>query len=95
MIHDGQYADREYPEHVGWGHSSLSHALSFARRTNADRTVLFHHDPMHSDERLDQLGDEAKQAWTALGGEAGDVELGVEGAEYELRARVPSATTAG
>ncbi len=26
LIHDGQYADAEYPDHIGWGHSSLSHA---------------------------------------------------------------------
>ena len=32
LIHDGQYADAEYPDHVGWGHSALSHALAFARR---------------------------------------------------------------
>ena len=31
LIHDGQYADAEYPDHVGWGHSALTHALSFAR----------------------------------------------------------------
>jgi phosphoribosyl 1,2-cyclic phosphodiesterase len=95
LIHDGQYADREYPDHVGWGHSSLSHALSFARRSGAERTVLFHHDPLHTDEQLDGLGEEAKRAWTELGGEAGNVELGVEGAGYELPARVPSATAAG
>ena len=33
LIHDGQYSDAEYPEHLGWGHSALSHALSFANRT--------------------------------------------------------------
>src|SRR5262245_40971250 len=24
LIHDGQYDDDEYPDHVGWGHSALS-----------------------------------------------------------------------
>ena len=33
LIHDGQYADEEYPDHLGWGHSALSHSLAFARRT--------------------------------------------------------------
>ena len=46
LIHDGQYADAEYPEHVGWG-PRRSPRLSFAHRTSAERTVLFHHDPMH------------------------------------------------
>jgi phosphoribosyl 1,2-cyclic phosphodiesterase len=85
LIHDGQYADVEYPDHVGWGHSSLSHALAFARRTGAERTVLFHHDPLHSDERLDQLAAEARERWETTGGAAEQIELGVEGIEYEPR----------
>jgi phosphoribosyl 1,2-cyclic phosphodiesterase len=85
LIHDGQYSDDEYPEHVGWGHSSLSHSLAFARRAGAERTVLFHHDPLHGDDRLDALGAEARERWAAGGGAAGGVELGVEGAEHEVR----------
>jgi phosphoribosyl 1,2-cyclic phosphodiesterase len=84
LIHDGQYADAEYPNHVGWGHSAVSHALAFARRTGAERTVLFHHDPLHTDDFLDGLGAQARQRWTELGGSAEEVELAVEGAEYEL-----------
>jgi phosphoribosyl 1,2-cyclic phosphodiesterase len=94
LIHDGQYADAEYPDHVGWGHSSLSHALSFARRAGAERTVLFHHDPMHSDERLDQLGSEASLRWAEMGGAPGTIELAAERAEYELPARTVSAISA-
>jgi len=85
LIHDGQYADAEYPDHLGWGHSSISHALSFARRTGASRTVLFHHDPLHSDERLDLLGAEAQDRWLAAGGARGAIELAVEGAELDVR----------
>ncbi|MGE5280984.1 MAG: MBL fold metallo-hydrolase [Chloroflexota bacterium] len=87
LIHDGQYADDEYPHHVGWGHSSLSHALSFARRAGAERTLLFHHDPMHSDARLDELGLEAKARWQDHGGDPDGIELAVERAEYELPVR--------
>lgn len=86
LIHDGQYADGEYPRHVGWGHSALSHALSFAHRAGAGRTVLFHHDPLHTDERLDRLAEEARRGWSERGGDPGGVELGVEGTEYELPA---------
>ncbi|HEY1286117.1 MAG TPA: MBL fold metallo-hydrolase, partial [Solirubrobacterales bacterium] len=87
LIHDGQYADSEYPNHVGWGHSALSHALSFADRSGADRTILFHHDPGHSDERLDLLGEEAREQWRRRGGDPEAIELGFEGAEYDLGAR--------
>ncbi len=93
LIHDGQYADAEYPDHLGWGHSSLSDALAFARRSGAERTVLFHHDPQHSDEFLDAHGERARRQWARLGGAAGAVELGVEGAEYALPARVGRPTS--
>ena len=79
LIHDGQYADEEYPDHLGWGHSALSHSLAFARRTEARRTVLFHHDPLHSDAWLDAHGERAAAAWEARGGAPGAVELGARG----------------
>ncbi|MGE5407065.1 MAG: MBL fold metallo-hydrolase [Syntrophothermus sp.] len=86
LIHDGQYSDAEYPAHLGWGHSAVSHALAFARRTRARRTLLFHHDPLHSDVFLDRLEEEAREGWVALGGAPDAVELGVERAEYDLSA---------
>ncbi len=94
LIHDGQYTDAEYSNHVGWGHSPLSDALTFARRTGAERTLLFHHDPMHSDDFLDRHAAEARERWTAAGGDPAAIELGVERAEYELpvRATSPAAT---
>lgn len=89
LIHDGQYSDAEYPAHLGWGHSALSHTLSFARRTGARRTVLFHHDPLHSDEFLDRLAEDARRGWMAMGGDPAAVELGQERNEYELPAQLP------
>jgi phosphoribosyl 1,2-cyclic phosphodiesterase len=92
LIHDGQYSDLEYPDHLGWGHSALSDTLRFARRTGAGRTVLFHHDPTHSDEQLDRLGAEASARWLELGGaDPGAVTVGAEGQELELPADAPAA----
>jgi phosphoribosyl 1,2-cyclic phosphodiesterase len=84
LIHDGQYSDAEYPDHLGWGHSALGDTLQFAQRTGARRTVLFHHDPTHSDAYLDQLGAEADQRWAEMGGEPGAVTVGAEGEELEI-----------
>jgi phosphoribosyl 1,2-cyclic phosphodiesterase len=78
LIHDAQYADGEYAEHVGWGHSGLSDALTFAERVEAQRLVLFHHDPTHDDQALDRLGERARRA-------LGDrVSLAAEGATIDL-----------
>jgi phosphoribosyl 1,2-cyclic phosphodiesterase len=55
LIHDGQYSDEEYQDRIGWGHSSLRDALTFAILSNAKHFVPFHHDPSHTDDDLDQL----------------------------------------
>ena len=92
LIHDGQYSDEEYPAHVGWGHSALSDSLTFARRVNARRTVLFHHDPLHSDEFLDDLDRQARERWTEMGGDPAAIEIGAERAEYDLPVESPVAS---
>jgi phosphoribosyl 1,2-cyclic phosphodiesterase len=87
LIHDCQYTDAEYPQHIGWGHSGLTDALTFAGRVGAGRLLLFHHDPLHSDEFLDDFCATAKQAWQALGRDATELDLGMEGAELEIAPR--------
>jgi phosphoribosyl 1,2-cyclic phosphodiesterase len=94
LLHDCQYTDDEYPAHFGWGHSSITDALTFARRTGAKRTLLAHHDPNHSDEDLDALLEVAKRAWRELGGEPGAVELAAELSEIEVRAAVSARASA-
>ncbi|HVL81525.1 MAG TPA: MBL fold metallo-hydrolase [Actinomycetota bacterium] len=54
LVHDAQYFDDEYPRHVGWGHSAVSHAVAFAELARARMLVAFHHDPGHDDEALDR-----------------------------------------
>jgi phosphoribosyl 1,2-cyclic phosphodiesterase len=84
LIHDGQYADDEYPAHVGWGHSSVSDALTFAQRAEAERLVLFHHDPTHDDHTLDDLGACARRAWELAGRDPATVSLAAERASITL-----------
>lgn len=55
LIHDAQYTDDEYEGRVGWGHSTLGHALALARTAGAAVLAPFHHDPAHDDEALDAL----------------------------------------
>lgn len=61
LIHDAQYSDVEYENHVGWGHSSISHTLAFAAATGVERLVAFHHDPTHDDAALDEILEQAKR----------------------------------
>jgi phosphoribosyl 1,2-cyclic phosphodiesterase len=88
LIHDSQYTDDEYRAHLGWGHSPLSDALVLGQRSRAERLLLFHHDPLHSDDFLDALAGEATARWQDLGGRPDQVELATERSELELRAGV-------
>jgi phosphoribosyl 1,2-cyclic phosphodiesterase len=86
LLHDCQYTDEEYPDRVGWGHSRLSDALLFARRSQAERVLLFHHDPLHTDDELDLIHRRADEHWLALGEPPGELAMAVEGAEIDLGA---------
>ncbi|MBK6948261.1 MAG: hypothetical protein IPH16_09535 [Haliscomenobacter sp.] len=55
LIHDAQFTDEEYPRFVGWGHSSLSQTLEFARLTEVRQLALFHHDPGRDDLQMEVL----------------------------------------
>jgi len=84
LIHDCQYTDEEYPEHVGWGHSRLTDTLTFAKRVEAKELLLFHHDPLHSDEFLDRFAEDATERWVDLGGTADTISLAAERQELDV-----------
>jgi phosphoribosyl 1,2-cyclic phosphodiesterase len=88
LLHDGQYTSTEYPPRVGWGHSRLSDALTFASRVETERLVVFHHDPLHSDDFLDGLRGSANERWAELGGRPSQLEFAAERRELVIdRAR--------
>jgi phosphoribosyl 1,2-cyclic phosphodiesterase len=60
MVYDAMYTESEYPKRVGWGHSTWQEALALAARAHVRRTVIFHHDPIRSDDDLDRLDAEVR-----------------------------------
>ena len=80
LVHDAQYDAAEYPNHVGWGHSAIEHALAFATLAHARHLVTFHHDPAHGDEDVDRLTAAAVAAWRP----AFPVTPGAEGSVFDL-----------
>ena len=88
LFHDSQYGDDEYPDHVGWGHSAIGHVVDFARKADARRLVLFHHDPYHTDDDLERLLEDAcrlgagdDRVWLAAEGMT--VDCGADGVVVE------------
>jgi len=59
MIYDATYTDEEYyskkSSKIGWGHSTWQEAVKAAKAANVKQLIIFHHDPLHSDEFMDQV----------------------------------------
>jgi phosphoribosyl 1,2-cyclic phosphodiesterase len=55
LIADGQYTEEEYTSKVGWGHSSIHLLIDIAYQAHVKQLAIFHHDPQHSDNFLDEL----------------------------------------
>jgi len=58
MIYDSAYTNDEYQNFKGWGHSTWQEALKVAEAANVKQTFLFHHDPSHNDDRMDEISKE-------------------------------------
>ncbi|MBD2035811.1 MBL fold metallo-hydrolase [Phormidium sp. FACHB-592] len=67
LIYDATYTDEEYHSEksskVGWGHSTWQEAVKIAKAAHVKTLVIFHHDPLHSDDFLDQVGADVAAAF--------------------------------
>jgi phosphoribosyl 1,2-cyclic phosphodiesterase len=67
FIYDATYTDEEYKSEKsskkGWGHSTWQEAVKVAKAANVKTLVIFHHDPLHNDQFLDQVGEQVSQAF--------------------------------
>ncbi len=85
LVYDAMYTDEEYdgrsgPTKVGWGHSTWRAGVDVADAAGVDRLVLFHHDPMRSDDGVDAIERDAALARPGTGAAR-------EGDEIALRPR--------
>ncbi len=55
LLTDSMYTAEEYPAKRGWGHGSHESCIEMARRVNAKKLVLTHHEPMRTDADLDAI----------------------------------------
>lgn len=59
LIHDAQFDDDEFAARQDWGHCTVDYAVEVAAQAGVRRLALFHHDPSHSDARIDELAQRA------------------------------------
>lgn len=55
VIHDAQYTAAEFARKPDWGHCTIEYAVWVAAQSGAARLALFHHDPSHDDDLLDEI----------------------------------------
>ena len=55
VIWDGMFTDEELVTKVGWGHSSIEQACTFADAADIGHMAISHHNPSRSDAEFDSL----------------------------------------
>ena len=61
FVYDCTYTDDEYPRFKKWGHSTWQEGVRLAETANVKTLVIFHHDPSHNDDAMDQIGAAAER----------------------------------
>ena len=61
LILDSQYDQAEYAAHHGWGHGCVEDSVALALSAGVKKLVLFHHDPSHDDQKIDEFVRHARQ----------------------------------
>lgn len=60
MIYDSTYTDEEYPRFKGFGHSTWQEGVKLADAAQVKTLVIFHHDPNHNDDFMDEVARQAE-----------------------------------
>jgi phosphoribosyl 1,2-cyclic phosphodiesterase len=55
LIHDAQHTAEELPSRAGWGHSAADYPVRLAELAGARSVLLFHHDPIRTDDEVDAI----------------------------------------
>jgi phosphoribosyl 1,2-cyclic phosphodiesterase len=68
IIYDAMYTDAEYHNSkspkVGWGHSTWQEGVKVAKEAGAKQLAVFHHEPSHNDDFLDQVAIEVQDSFS-------------------------------
>lgn len=66
LIYDAMYTDKEYHNpkspKIGWGHSTWQEGVKMAKAAGVKQLAVFHHEPNHTDDILDEIAIEVQNA---------------------------------
>ncbi|MBT7505249.1 MAG: MBL fold metallo-hydrolase [Rhodospirillales bacterium] len=63
VIYDCTYTEEEFPSKIGWGHSTWNEGVRLCMEADVKRLAIFHHEPDHYDDFMDQIAIDAKAVW--------------------------------
>ena len=76
LIHDAQYTPEEYAQSKkGWGHSTWKDAVTLALEAQVKSLILFHHDPYHDDDAVDNMVIESRNFFPNTTGASRDLTI--------------------
>jgi phosphoribosyl 1,2-cyclic phosphodiesterase len=61
MIYDSTYTEDEFANHLSWGHSTWQEGARLCDLASVKQLVIFHHDPGHDDDFMDQVAAAAER----------------------------------
>ncbi len=86
LVHDAMYTVEEYPNRVGWGHSTFGQSFRQAEDGGVKRLLFFHHDPTRSDDELDAIVSRVRDDALSRGSSV-EMEAAVEGVDIRLESQ--------
>ena len=63
VIYDSTYTEQEYPNHIGWGHSTWNEGVRLCQAAGVKQLAIFHHEPDHTDDIMDGIAVDSKRAF--------------------------------
>ncbi|HUU28616.1 MAG TPA: MBL fold metallo-hydrolase [archaeon] len=70
LVCDAAYTPEEYLTHKGWGHSSTDNAVDWAIEAGVKKLALFHHEPLHNDQKLEEMEAYARERAKSKGADS-------------------------
>ncbi len=55
LVYDAMMCPMDYPNCVGWGHSTPDEGVALSKQASVGKLIAFHHHPAYTDEKLAQL----------------------------------------
>ncbi len=85
LVIDCQYTPEEYPSlRRGFGHSSWNYCLDWMKEAGVKKMALTHHDPVRTDDDIDKMFDNIREAAEKKGIDPGKIVMAKEGVEIRI-----------